>query len=333
MALFLLDRDGVVVVNRRDNIKTPADLELIAGAGRAIARLNQAGVTVAICTNQPEVGRGVMSRAALDAVHRALVDRLAAEGATIERVLVCTAQAKCPRLKPASGMLAEALARYGAAAAETPFVGDQADDLRAAFHAGCRRVLVRTGLGRKTLDEGIPVLRGAGRGARRPGRRRRRLARRPALAGGGARASRPLIYHAGGTPALRKSSCPGIDARLSKRGAHRYIAGKPATIEDPECSRSPPSSAPARARRTHCAAPCSRWPTMSAPTSPTRWASSSRRIWKIPRVFTTYERFTDRAAMDRHNGSAVVAKFFAIAKPLLDGAVTLVTGSEISAKG
>jgi quinol monooxygenase YgiN len=52
-----------------------------------------------------------------------------------------------------------------------------------------------------------------------------------------------------------------------------------------------------------------------------------------PGVFTTYERFTDRAAMDRHNGSDVVAKFFAIAKPLLDGDVTLVTGAEISAKG
>ena len=35
-----------------------------------------------------------------------------------------------------------------------------------------------------------------------------------------------------------------------------------------------------------------------------------------PCVFTTYERFTDRAAMDRHNGSAVVAKFFGVAKPL-----------------
>ena len=52
-----------------------------------------------------------------------------------------------------------------------------------------------------------------------------------------------------------------------------------------------------------------------------------------PCVFTTYERFADRAAMDRHNGSAVVARFFAIAKPLLDGPVTLVTASEVSAKG
>ncbi len=53
---------------------------------------------------------------------------------------------------------------------------------------------------------------------------------------------------------------------------------------------------------------------------------------KDPCVFTTYERFNDQAAMDRHNGSAVVAKFFAIAQPILDGPVTLVTAAEISTK-
>lgn len=51
-----------------------------------------------------------------------------------------------------------------------------------------------------------------------------------------------------------------------------------------------------------------------------------------PCLFTTYERFTDQAAMDRHNNSATVARFFAIAKPILEGAVTLVTGAELSAK-
>jgi hypothetical protein len=36
--------------------------------------------------------------------------------------------------------------------------------------------------------------------------------------------------------------------------------------------------------------------------------------------------------MDAHNNSAVVARFFAIAKPILDGEVVLVTSVEISAK-
>jgi hypothetical protein len=51
-----------------------------------------------------------------------------------------------------------------------------------------------------------------------------------------------------------------------------------------------------------------------------------------PHVFTTYERYLDRAAMDRHNNSAAVARFFDIAKPMIDGEVTLVTGTELSAK-
>lgn len=51
-----------------------------------------------------------------------------------------------------------------------------------------------------------------------------------------------------------------------------------------------------------------------------------------PRVFTTYERYLDRPAMDRHNNSDAVARFFEIAKPMIDGEVTLVTGTERSAK-
>ncbi len=51
-----------------------------------------------------------------------------------------------------------------------------------------------------------------------------------------------------------------------------------------------------------------------------------------PCVFTTYERFSDQNAMDTHNNSAVVARFFEIAKPILASEVTLVTANEVSAK-
>ena len=51
-----------------------------------------------------------------------------------------------------------------------------------------------------------------------------------------------------------------------------------------------------------------------------------------PCVFTTYERFADQVAMDRHNNSETVARFFGIAKPILDGDVILVTSTEISTK-
>ena len=49
-------------------------------------------------------------------------------------------------------------------------------------------------------------------------------------------------------------------------------------------------------------------------------------------MFATYERYLDRAAMDRHNNSEAVARFFDMAGPLIGGEVTLVTGMELSAK-
>lgn len=48
-----------------------------------------------------------------------------------------------------------------------------------------------------------------------------------------------------------------------------------------------------------------------------------------PCVFTTYERFKDQDAMDRHNNGAGSQGFFAAAGDLLDGDVTVVTAQEI----
>jgi len=145
MMLVLLDRDGVVVVNRATNIKSPSDLDLIDGAAEGIGKLNDAGYTVAICTNQPEVSYNVISEDQLRELHAALTAMLKGRGAVVDRIFSCTSVLKCPRRKPAPGMLREALQHYGAKAEETPFVGDQADDLKAAFRARCRRVLEKPG--------------------------------------------------------------------------------------------------------------------------------------------------------------------------------------------
>ena len=140
-------------------MQSPSDLELLPGVAEAVARLNGAGFDVAICINQPEVARGVLTQAQLDDVHEALRRMLASRNAKVDMILCCGYDHKCPRRKPSGGMLREALAHYHVAPADTPFVGDQADDLKAAFHAGCKRVLVRTGLGSKTLAGGPPEYR------------------------------------------------------------------------------------------------------------------------------------------------------------------------------
>lgn len=51
-----------------------------------------------------------------------------------------------------------------------------------------------------------------------------------------------------------------------------------------------------------------------------------------PCVFTTYERYTDQGAVDLHNNSPVVARFFEAARPMLDGAPTVVLAPEAFSK-
>jgi len=49
-------------------------------------------------------------------------------------------------------------------------------------------------------------------------------------------------------------------------------------------------------------------------------------------VFTTYERFVDKVAMERHNKSEAAARFFGIAKTILDDKPTIISANEISTK-
>jgi D-glycero-D-manno-heptose 1,7-bisphosphate phosphatase len=158
MTLVLLDRDGVLVEERENFVKHPGELVLIPGAAEALARLNRAGHTVAVCTNQSCVGRGIISAAMLDRIHEHLRDRLAEAGARIDALYACpdAPWAATERRKPRPGMLREALQRFRADPAATPMVGDTLGDMQAALAAGCRRVLVRTGHGAKTQAAGLP---------------------------------------------------------------------------------------------------------------------------------------------------------------------------------
>jgi len=51
-----------------------------------------------------------------------------------------------------------------------------------------------------------------------------------------------------------------------------------------------------------------------------------------PNVFTTYERFVDREAMDAHNGADVVKELHRLAQPILAAPVLLEIGEERFAK-
>lgn len=151
--LVLIDRDGVLNVDRPDSVRQPDDLEMIPGAAAAVARLNNAGITTALVTNQAVVGRGEVAPAMLENIQAKMRTLLHQAGAHLDAEFICTDAAASPRRKPAPGMLLEAMARFGAAPGETPMIGDALRDLEAAAAAGCPRILVLTGKGAETARD------------------------------------------------------------------------------------------------------------------------------------------------------------------------------------
>ena len=159
MALVLLDRDGVLNQDRPSSVRAPDELVMIPRAGAAVARLNRAGIRVAVVTNQSVVGRGLIDEAMLARIHDTLAAKLAEDGARLDALLVApdAPDAATDRRKPGPGMLNEALAQFGQRPDKCPMIGDALRDLEAAKAAGCPRVLVRTGKGRATEADGWPA--------------------------------------------------------------------------------------------------------------------------------------------------------------------------------
>lgn len=156
--LVLLDRDGVINEDRESGVTCLEEFRFLPGATRAIAKLSRAGFTIAILTNQSAVAKGLLSAATLDEIHHYMCARIEEAGGRIAAIYTCTDHPDRPgfRRKPAPGMVLEALADFNVAPEHTPFIGDALRDLQAASAAGCPSVLVKTGKGNFTLNNGLP---------------------------------------------------------------------------------------------------------------------------------------------------------------------------------
>ena len=136
-AAVFLDRDGVLnrAVVRDGKPYPPAsadEAELLPDVGEALARLKAAGYALIVVTNQPDVGRGRQTRAAVEAIHARLAEHL-----PIDEFRVCyhdDADA-CECRKPAPGLIRQTplydLAR-------SVIVGDRWRDIEAGRRAGLR---------------------------------------------------------------------------------------------------------------------------------------------------------------------------------------------------
>ena len=149
--LILLDRDGVINFDSPDYIKNPDEWQAIPGALDAIAAM-QRQFTVAVCTNQSGIARGLFDEDTLAAIHDKLNAQLIAHGGQPLDVFYCPhhPQDHCPCRKPEPELLSCAMQAYEILPQATVYAGDSEKDLLAAVNAGCRGALILTGNGAVT---------------------------------------------------------------------------------------------------------------------------------------------------------------------------------------
>jgi D-glycero-D-manno-heptose 1,7-bisphosphate phosphatase len=154
--LAILDRDGVINYDSDQYIKSPSEWRPIPGSIEAIARLNQHGFRIAVATNQSGIGRGLFDMATLNAINDKMMEMVFRQGGRIDALFFCphTAVEECGCRKPRTGMLVEIAARFHTDLKGVPAVGDSLKDLQAAESVGAQPILVLTGKGKGTREDG-----------------------------------------------------------------------------------------------------------------------------------------------------------------------------------
>lgn len=161
--LLILNRDGVINEVPDICIRSPAEWVPLPGSLEAIARLNHAGIGVAVATHQPGVELGLCTLDELNRIHAHFHDALARVGGHVDGIFFCPhgPQSRCECRMPEPGLLRSISLRFGLPLQHVPFVGDSRVDVEAARAARAKPVLVRTGNGMRTLaelgdDPGLP---------------------------------------------------------------------------------------------------------------------------------------------------------------------------------
>jgi D-glycero-D-manno-heptose 1,7-bisphosphate phosphatase len=145
-AVFL-DRDGVInrpiiAGGKPYPPRTVADFEILPGVVQACADLKHAGYLLVVVTNQPDVGRGILKKEVVEAIHHTMVRQL-----PIDRVEVCYHAGtkfgvECECRKPRPGMLFAAAEKLAIDLKRSFMVGDRWRDIECGRSAGCRTILI-----------------------------------------------------------------------------------------------------------------------------------------------------------------------------------------------
>jgi D-glycero-D-manno-heptose 1,7-bisphosphate phosphatase len=149
-----LDRDGVLNRSFTEGT-TPVpprrreDFELLPGVVEACQAFADAGLALVVVTNQPDLARGALAPAELDAMHDLLRAAL-----PLDDVVVCPHDSHdgCWCRKPRPGMILDAARRLDIDLDHSVGIGDRWRDIDAAHRAGIHAVHIDWGLGEPLRD-------------------------------------------------------------------------------------------------------------------------------------------------------------------------------------
>ena len=143
---IFLDRDGTI--NKRppkaEYICKPNDFIWLDGAKEAIKKLNDAGYSIIMISNQAGIARGVMTADDFQSVQNKMNDDLKELGAHIDAVYYCPHgwDSNCDCRKPKPGMLYQAQKEYSINLPECLMIGDDERDIETAHNADMKGILV-----------------------------------------------------------------------------------------------------------------------------------------------------------------------------------------------
>ena len=147
-AIFL-DRDGVIIENRDEYVRSWADVSFIPGALNALASVAASGYAIVVVTNQSGVGRGLIPLADAEAINHRVLAEIARAGGRIDAAYICPHKPEddCDCRKPRPGMLLRAARELNLDLSRSWMIGDALTDMQAGEAAGVRSLLVLTGRG------------------------------------------------------------------------------------------------------------------------------------------------------------------------------------------
>lgn len=153
-AIFL-DRDGVIIENRDEYVRSWEDVAFLPGALTSLARLAKSPYKIIMITNQSAVGRKIISFETAFEINHRIVKVITKAGGRIDGVYLCphAPDDHCLCRKPLPGLLLQAQDEHQIDFLSSCLIGDAISDLQAAYSAGIpNRILVRTGRGEAQLQ-------------------------------------------------------------------------------------------------------------------------------------------------------------------------------------